>query len=170
MFVNVYDINAILVRCLKTKAGAEHLQTFKDVHNLLLFRGLQPKYCRMDNECSAPIKTFIIENEMELQLTPPEMHRINWAEQSIKTGKAHLIYGLVCINPKFLLHLWCRLIPQCERTLNMMRPTTLTPKFHPILTYRVSMTSIESHCPPPPESLQSYINPKTTVSLTQPMA
>ena len=49
MFVYVYDINAILMRCLRTKAGAEHLQTFKDVHALLLRRGIQPKYCRMDN-------------------------------------------------------------------------------------------------------------------------
>ena len=70
MFVYVYDINAILMLFLKTKAGAEHKQTFKDVHNLLLHRGLQPQYCRMDNECSTPIKKFITENKMELQLTP----------------------------------------------------------------------------------------------------
>ena len=81
MFVYIYDINVILMRCLKTKAGAEHLQTFKDVHTLLLHRGLQPRYCRMDNECSAPIKKII--TDMEIQLTPPQMHRRNWAEQSI---------------------------------------------------------------------------------------
>ena len=44
MFVYIYAINAILMRCLKTKAGAEHLQTFKDAHILLLHRGLQPRY------------------------------------------------------------------------------------------------------------------------------
>ena len=70
MFIYIYDINEILMRCLKTKAVAEHLQTFKDVQTLLLHRGLQPNYCRMDNECSAPIKTFITDNNMELQLTP----------------------------------------------------------------------------------------------------
>ena len=110
MFVYVYNINAILMRYLKTKAGAEHLQTFKDFHNLLLLRGLEPKYCRMDNECSAPNKIFITENEIELQLTPPQIHRRNWAERSIQTYKAHLIAGLVDINPKLPLHLWCRLI------------------------------------------------------------
>ena len=115
MFVYIYDINAILMRCLKTKAGAEHLHTFKDIHTLLLHRGLQPKYCRMDNECSAPIKFFITDNDMELQLTPPQMHRRNWAERSIQTGKAHLIAGLVGINPKLPLHLWCRLIPQYKK-------------------------------------------------------
>ena len=55
MFVYIYDINAILLLCLKNKAYEEHLHTFKDFHTLLLHRGLQPKYCRMDNECSAPI-------------------------------------------------------------------------------------------------------------------
>ena len=64
MFVYIYDINTILMPCLNTKAGAEHLQTFKDVHTLLLHRGLKPKYCRMDNECSAPIKRFITDNDM----------------------------------------------------------------------------------------------------------
>ena len=106
----------MLMCCLKTKSGAEHLQTFKDVYTLLLHRGLQPKYCRMDNECSAPIKKFITDNDMELQLTPPQMHIRNWAERSIQTGKDHLIAGLVGINPKLPLHLWCRLIPQCENT------------------------------------------------------
>ena len=117
MFVYVYDINAILMRCLKTKAGAEHLQTFKDVHALLLRRGIQTKYCRMDNECSAPIKKNIKDENMELQLTPPQMHRRNWAERAIQTGKAHLIAVLAGINPNFPLHLWCILIPQCEQTL-----------------------------------------------------
>ena len=46
----VYDINAILFRCLKTKTGNEHLDTFKNVHQLLITRGIQPKYVRMDNE------------------------------------------------------------------------------------------------------------------------
>ena len=128
MFVYIYDINAILMRCLKNKAGLEHIQTFKNVHNLLLRRGVQPKYCRMDNECLAPIKKIITDKEMELQLPPPQMHRRNWAEQAIQTGKAHLIAGLVGTNPNFPLHLWCRLTPQCEKTLNMMRPTHINPK------------------------------------------
>ena len=128
MFVYIYDINVILMRCLKTKDVAEHLQTFKDFHTLLLHRRLQPKYCRMDNECSATIKKFITDNNMELQLTPLQMHRRNWADLSIQTRKAPLIAGLVEIKPKFPLHLWCRLIPQCEKTHNMMRPTNINPK------------------------------------------
>ena len=65
---------------------------------------------------------------MDLRLTPPQMHRQNWAERAIQTGKAHLIASRVGINPNSPLHLWCRLIPQCEKTLNMMRPTHINPK------------------------------------------
>ena len=115
MFVYIYNINAILMRCLKTKSGAEHLHKFKDVHTLLLHRGLKPKYCRMDNECSAPIKKFITDNNMELQLIPPQIHRRNWAERAIQTDKSHILAGLVGITPKPPLHLWCRFIPQCEK-------------------------------------------------------
>ena len=71
----------------------------KDVYALFLRRGIQPKYCRMDNDCSAPIKQFIKDEDMDLQLTPPQMHRRNWSERAIQTGKAHLIAGLVGINP-----------------------------------------------------------------------
>ena len=65
---------------------------------------------------------------MKLQLTPPQMHRIKWAGRSIQAGKSHVIAVLIGINPKFPLHLWCRLIPQCEKTLHMMRPTHINPK------------------------------------------
>ena len=82
----------------------------------------------MDNECSAPINQFTKDEDMYLQLTPTQMHRRNWAERAIQTGKAHLIAGLVGINPNFPLHLWCILIPQCEQTLNMMLPTHINPK------------------------------------------
>ena len=79
--------------------------------------------------CSAPpIKQFIKDEDMDIQLTPPQMHRRNWSERAIQTGKAHLIAGLVGINPNFPLHLWCRLIPQYKKTLNMMRPTHINPK------------------------------------------
>ena len=123
----------------------------------------------MENECSAPINKYITDNNMELQLTPLKMHRRNWAERSIQTGKAHLIAGLVGINPNFPLHLWFRLIPQCEKTLNMMRPTHMNPKYQSINIYRGSMNLIESHSPPL-ESLQSSMNPLTDVRHRHPTA
>ena len=52
---------------------------------------------------------------MDLQLTPPQIHRRNAAEQAIQTGKSHLIAGIVGVNPKFPLRLWFQLIQQCEK-------------------------------------------------------
>ena len=152
--------------CLNTKAGAEHLQTFKDVHTLLLHRGLQPKYRRMDNDCSASIKKFITDNNMELQLNPPQMHIRNWAEISIQAGKYHLIDGLVGINNKFPLHLWCRLILQCEKILNMMRPTHINPKISADTYIQGIHDFNRVPLNPPLESLQSSMNPLTAVRHT----
>ena len=70
----VYDINTILFRCLKTKTGNDRLDTFKDLHQLLITRGIQPQYVRIDNECPDVVKKYI---KKDLQLTPPQMHRCN---------------------------------------------------------------------------------------------
>ena len=91
---------------------------------------------------------------MELQLATPQMYKRNWSERSIQTGKAHLITGLVGINPKFPLHLWCSLIPQCEKNLNMMRPTQINSKISAD-TYLQGTHDFNRVPLPPPESLQS---------------
>ena len=97
------------------------------------------------------------------------MHRRSWAERSIQTGKSHLIAGLVGINPKFPLHLWCRLIPQCEKILNMMRPTHINPKIS-ANTYLQGIHDFNRVPLALPGSLRSYRNTLTAVRLTHPMA
>ena len=106
MFIYVYNINTILMRCLKTKAGAEHLQTFKDVPNLFLLRGLQPKYYRMDNECSAPIKNSSQRKKWNYNLPPRKCTEENglngpsrlanptsYLAQQVSTLNSHSTYG-----------------------------------------------------------------------------
>ena len=39
--------------------GNEHLDTFKYLHQLLITRGIQPQYVRMDNECPDMLKRYI---------------------------------------------------------------------------------------------------------------
>ena len=56
------------------------------------------------------------------------MHCRNLSELYIQTRKSHLIAGLVGVNPKFPFRMWCRLIQQCEKMLNMMRPTYINPQ------------------------------------------
>ena len=48
------------------------------------------------------------------------MHRNNAAEKAIRTFKDHLITIICSFDPKFLMHLWCRLVRQATTTLNLL--------------------------------------------------
>ena len=49
------------------------------------------------------------------------------AEKAIQTFKAHFISILCGADKDFPLHLWDRLLPQAEHTLNMLRQSKVTP-------------------------------------------
>ena len=59
---------------------------------------------------------------------PPHIHRRNSAKRAIQTFKNHFIAGLASTDPNFPLSNWCRLLPQAELTLNLLRPSRLNPK------------------------------------------
>ena len=58
----------------------------------------------------------------------PNLHRQNSAEHAIKTFKNHFIAGLASVNKYCPVHLWCRLLPHCLLTLNLLRPSRINPK------------------------------------------
>ena len=60
-------------------------------------------------------------------MVPPHDHRTNPAEKAIDTFKCHFISRLCSLDPLFPLHLWCRLLRDCEHTLNMLRSSRLHP-------------------------------------------
>ena len=82
----------------------------------------------MDNEASKALKEFLHEEGTEHQLVPPHQHRRNAAERAIRTFKNHFIAGLCSTDPDFPIHLWDRLLPQAEITLNLLRKSRMNPK------------------------------------------
>jgi hypothetical protein len=64
---------------------------------------------------------------MMFQLVPPHDHRCNTAEKTIQIFKDHFIAILCGNDTSFPLYLWCRLLPQAEHTLNMLRTFCTTP-------------------------------------------
>jgi hypothetical protein len=64
---------------------------------------------------------------MEFQLVTPHMHRANLAKKAIQTFKNHFKAILSGVDDSFPLHLWDRLLPQAEMTLNMLRPSNISP-------------------------------------------
>jgi hypothetical protein len=67
---------------------------------------------------------------MNYQLVPPHCHRTNAAERAIRTFKEHFKAGLATVDPDFPAHLWERLFPQAEITLNLLQ----TSRPHPQLS------------------------------------
>jgi hypothetical protein len=87
------------------------------------------------------LKNLFTANDVEYQLVPPRCHSRNAAERAIRTFKEHFVAGLSSVDPTFPLHLWDRLLPQAEITLNLLRTSRLHPQlfaaahFHGLMDY-----------------------------------
>ena len=68
------------------------------------------------------------EKDERFQLVPLHLHRRNSAERTIQTFKNHFIARLASVNKNFPVHLWCRLLPHCLLTLNLLCPSQINPK------------------------------------------
>jgi hypothetical protein len=106
---------------MKLRRAQDIVTAYKTVHTKLCRAGLQPKLARRDNECSAALKTFLNEENIDYQLVPPGTHRRNAAERAIWTFKNHFIVGLCRVDKDFPLHLWDRPVEQAVITLNLLR-------------------------------------------------
>jgi hypothetical protein len=86
-------------------------------------------------------EAFFTANDVEYQLVPPHCHRHNAAESAIRTFKEHFVAGLSSVDPTFPLHLWDRVLPHAEITLNLLRNSRLHPQlsaaahFHGLVDY-----------------------------------
>ena len=122
-----YDSNYIMVQPVKDKKKATTVAAFKKQLNILKRCGLKPKLQKLDNEASQVLKDYITAEDIDYQLVPPHMHRRNLAERAIQTFKSHFIAMLCGCDPSFPLHLWCRMLPQAEITLNLLRTSRINP-------------------------------------------
>ena len=128
LVVYEYDSNAILVRPLRNRSAPEIKNAFQNVVHYLTVRGLRPRLHTLDNEASTILRDYLRAEDVEYQLVPPHIHRRNASERAIRTFKNHFIAGLASTDPNFPLSNWCRLLPQAELTLNLLRASRLNPK------------------------------------------
>ena len=64
---------------------------------------------------------------MQARTHSPGCHQRNVAEVGIKSFKSHFIAILAGLPDSFPLRLWCKLVPQAELTLNILRPSHARP-------------------------------------------
>ena len=121
------DSNGILQEPMKNRTSGEMICAYQKLIDRFKSAGITPKRHILDNKCSTNFKQTIRDNNMTYQLVPPHDHRRNMAEKAIQTFKAHFISILCSADKDFPLHLWDRLLPQAEHTLNMLCRSKVTP-------------------------------------------
>jgi hypothetical protein len=141
MVCYVYDCNYVKGIPMKYRSASEWVKAYDTVHQEVAVKGFKPKLQTLDNEASTALKNFFTVNDINYQLVPPHCHRRNATERSIRTFKEHFVAGLSSVDPAAPLHLWDRLLPQAEITLNLLRTSRLHPQlsaaahFHGLVDY-----------------------------------
>ena len=88
-----YDKNGILlVEPLPSRTCPCIRAAFKLVHERLVTASLRPQLQRLDNECSAALKTFLRDAEIDFQLVPPRAP----SPQCRRTCDSHVQKSLHC--------------------------------------------------------------------------
>jgi hypothetical protein len=128
MVCYVYDCNYVKFIPMKYRSASEWVKAYDTVHQELTVKGFKPKLQTLDNEASTTLENFFTANDIAYQLVPPHCHRRNAAERAIRTFKEHFVAGISPVDPTFPLHLWDRLLPQAEITLNLLRTLRLHPQ------------------------------------------
>jgi hypothetical protein len=130
MVCYVFDCNYVKFVPMKSRSASEWVNAYDLIHQELTAKCFKPKLQILDNEASSASKHKITTHDVEYQLVSPHCHRRNAAERAIHTFKEHFVAGLASVDPDFPLHLWDRLLPQAEMTLNLLR----TSRKHPHLS------------------------------------
>jgi virulence-associated protein VapD len=128
MVCYIYDCNYIKVVTMKSRSASEWVQAYNSIHQELTVKGFKPKLQTLDNEASTALKNFFTANDIAYQLVPPNCHQRNAAERAIRASKEHFVAGFSSVDPSFPMHLWDRLLPQAEITLNLLRTSRLHPQ------------------------------------------
>jgi hypothetical protein len=144
---------------MKYKSGAEWVKAFGVVFDEMTAKGFKPKLQTMNNEASAALKEFFTEKEMSYQLVPPHCHITNAAERAIRTFKEHLKSGLDTVDPDFHIHLWDRLLPQAEITLNLLRDSRLHPQLSAAAHYHGLIDYDKTAFGPPDRNIIAHEKP-----------
>jgi hypothetical protein len=128
MLCYIYDCNYVKVFPMKSRSALEWVKAYDSIHQELTVKGFKPKLQTLDNEASTALKNYFTVNNIAYQLVRPHCHRLNAAERAISTFKEHFVAGLSSVDPSFPMHLWDRLLPQAEITLNLLWTSRLHPQ------------------------------------------
>ena len=124
VLVSVFK-NYIHIVPFPDRTAESYVQAYRETIKFFSAFGECVGVIRLDNETSDTLETFFREEvKKKFEYCPPDNHRTNRAERSIRTTKNHMIATLAGCHKDFPLYLWDvpEFLAQCELTLNLMRP------------------------------------------------
>jgi len=113
---------------MKSQKDADMIQAYNVLVQRLQQANIHPRKHVLDNEISENMKQHIKEKyKFELEMVPPGCHQRNAAKVAIRNFKFHFLSVLTGMAESYPIHLWDRLLPQTEITLNLLRQLNATP-------------------------------------------
>jgi hypothetical protein len=145
---------------MKSRSASEWVKAYDIIHQELTVKGFKPKVQTLDNEASTALKNFFTVNDIAYKLVPPHCHRRNAAERVIRTFKEHFVAGLSSVDPSFPMHLWDRLLPHSEITLNLLRTSRLHPQLSATAHYHGLVDYNKTYFAPPECKITAHEKPR----------
>lgn len=124
----IHDLNVIKGVPIKSRHKEELRHAYQEVYDWCTERGFKPRLHKLDNETSKEVEKFTKEQQAEYQYTPHDMHRSNPAKQAIQTWKSCMKSTLALLPPSFPIGYWCRLVPQVNLSMNIVRACRQNPR------------------------------------------
>jgi hypothetical protein len=112
---------------MKNRGDKDMMRAFDLLIQSLIIHGFKTSLQFLDKDASLALRSYLIKKGIDYQLAPPHIHRRNNAERATQTFKNHFISGLCSVDPKFLLKLWDKSLPQATITLNLLRKSRINP-------------------------------------------
>ena len=122
-----YETNTILATPIPGLDSTSILDAYKKNFEYLESKGYKPKLNIIDNQATKVIKAYLTLCHIELQLVEPHNHHVNAAKRAIQTFKNCFIGTLGTTDPKFPVHLWDKLAPQVQDSINLLHQYHINP-------------------------------------------
>ena len=117
VMIAYHSSNLRLAQSFATREDKRRIEAYNTVVARLKAADLDAGLQVLDNEASKDYKEAMINKwKVKYQLVPPDMHRRNAAERTIRTFKAHFISMLTRVDGYFPSHLGDVLVPKAEMT------------------------------------------------------
>jgi hypothetical protein len=151
----------------KSKFPTDCVRSFTSILAFFTAHSLPLPSLICDNETSLECREYFLSQRLPVQFVPPQMHRSNPAEKSVRTAKNHLISTFASTHPDFPDDLWDRLLPHAKLTLNVLRPWRPDPSLSAWSGLHHLPYDFAAHplhppgqlCPPSPTPAPSHYTP-----------